>query len=55
MTTTSPEHTKPAAPPTAAPRLYQPPRLTGKQALEQVTLFSGGCTPGAPGCTIGHP
>jgi hypothetical protein len=46
----------PAAPPaTPAPRRYEPPRLGGKQALAQVTLFSGACTPGTPGCTIGHP
>jgi hypothetical protein len=43
----------PAAP---EPRRYEPPRLTGKQALEQVTLFSSTpCTPGTPGCSIGHP
>ncbi len=42
----------PAAP---EPRPYEPPRLSGKQALSEVTLFSGACVPGAPGCTIGHP
>ena len=42
----------PAAP---APLPYEPPRLGGKQALAQVTLFSGACVPGSPGCTIGHP
>jgi hypothetical protein len=43
----------PEAPP--GPRPYQPPRLGGRQALEQVTLFSLRCKPGDPGCTIGHP
>lgn len=37
------------------PRPYAPPRLGGRQALSEVTLFSGACVPGAPGCTIGHP
>jgi hypothetical protein len=36
-------------------RSYQPPSLTEKRALAEVTLFSGACTPGTPGCTIGHP
>jgi hypothetical protein len=50
------DSTKPAAAPATAPgRPYEPPRLTGKQALAQVTLFSSACTPGTPGCTIGHP
>jgi hypothetical protein len=39
----------------SGPPAYEPPRLTGKQALEKVTLFSGGGTgPGGPGW-IGHP
>ena len=38
-----------------APRRYEPPRLTGKQALAQVTLFSFSCTPGDPACHVGHP
>jgi hypothetical protein len=38
-----------------ATRPYQPPRLGGKQALEQVTLFSFACAPGDPNCPIGHP
>jgi hypothetical protein len=39
----------------AEPGRYEPPRLTGKQSLQQVTLLSGGRpTPGGPG-QIGHP
>jgi hypothetical protein len=39
-----------------APRRYDPPRLTEKRALAEVTLFSTPtCTPGTPGCQIGHP
>jgi hypothetical protein len=40
-----------------APRRYEPPRLTEKRALAEVTLFSNPtpCTPGVPGCQIGHP
>jgi hypothetical protein len=47
----------PAAQPAAAGAhaTYQPPRLTGKHALEQVTLFSFACKPGDPGCGVGHP
>jgi hypothetical protein len=50
------EPTRPAVQP-GDPALpaYQPPRLTGKHALEQVTLFSFRCTPGDPGCWVGHP
>ena len=36
-------------------RPYQPPTLTEKKALEEVTLFSFACTPGAPNCNVGHP
>jgi hypothetical protein len=44
---------RPALP---APRRYDPPRLTEKRALAEVTLFSTPtCTPGTPGCQIGHP
>jgi hypothetical protein len=39
----------------ATPRAYTPPRLGGKQPLEQVTLFSFACTPGDPNCPIGRP
>jgi hypothetical protein len=41
----------------AAPgsRRYQAPTLTEKRALEEVTLFSFACTPGAPNCNVGHP
>jgi hypothetical protein len=34
---------------------YEAPTLTGKKALEAVTLFSFTCTPGSPGCNAGHP
>jgi hypothetical protein len=34
---------------------YEPPRLTGKQALARVTLYSFACTPGDPNCHVGHP
>jgi hypothetical protein len=48
--------TRPSAQPAIPePRPYQPPRLTDKQALEKVTLFSFICTPGTPGCGVGHP
>ena len=36
-------------------RPYQAPTLTEKRALEEVTLFSFACTPGAPNCNVGHP
>ncbi len=52
---TTPGIQPPTQPATPAPRAYEPPRLTGKQALEQVTLFSFTCTPGDPNCPIGHP
>ena len=34
---------------------YEPPRIMRKRAVVDVTLqtFSGGCTPGQPGCGIG--
>jgi hypothetical protein len=39
-----------------SPRRYDPPRLTEKRALAEVTLFSTPqCQPGTPGCQIGHP
>jgi hypothetical protein len=44
-----------AGPTTKPERTYQPPTLTEKRALAEVTLFSGACTPGTPGCQIGHP
>ena len=62
--TSEDDMTKPAIEPTKAaavrahfePRPYEPPRLTGKRALDQVTLFSTpSCVPGSPGCSIGHP
>jgi hypothetical protein len=49
-------HPRPALPPAVpSPQPYEPPRLTGKRALEQVTLFSAGCAPSDPNCHIGHP
>lgn len=50
------DSTKQAAPPAVrCGRPYEPPRLTGKRALEQVTLFSFVCTPPDPNCQIGRP
>jgi hypothetical protein len=47
---------QPGAPrPARTARPYEPPRLSGKQALEKVTLFSFACTPGDPNCPIGRP
>jgi hypothetical protein len=54
-TPTSDSPKVPGLPATADQRRYQPPRLTGKLALEQVTLFSFHCTPPDPRCPIGHP
>jgi hypothetical protein len=56
-------HPEPPATLPGAPeaRRYEPPRLTGKRSLENVTLASPGTTPlggstGAPdGGWIGHP
>jgi hypothetical protein len=36
-------------------RRYEPPTLTEKKALEEVTLFSFACAPGDPTCSVGHP
>ncbi len=56
MTTPGTDPTKADTPPAIPERRpYEPPRLTGKQAIERVTLFSFACNPGEPGCFIGHP
>jgi hypothetical protein len=51
-----PQPEPPLTPPgTTEVRGYEPPRITGKRALESVTLVSGGRpNPGGPGW-IGHP